>query len=78
MRVVTLHSGQSSPGTPMLPCSITGTGPAEETTVRQSARELGSLYLLVFHVKWKGHKTPEHYRSLNVHFVTLKTSQSVS
>lgn len=28
--VVMLHSGQSSPGIPMLPCSTTGTGPGEE------------------------------------------------
>lgn len=28
--VVTLHSGQNSLSTPVLPCSTTGTGPAEE------------------------------------------------
>lgn len=28
--VVTLHSGQSSPGTPVLPCSTAGTGPVEK------------------------------------------------
>lgn len=30
VKVVTLHSGQSSPGTPMLPCSTTGTGPGKK------------------------------------------------
>lgn len=30
--VVMLHSGQSSPGTPTLPCSTTGTGPGRERT----------------------------------------------
>lgn len=36
--VVTLHSGQSSPSTPTLPCSTTGTGPVEKKrkTVRMS------------------------------------------
>lgn len=28
--VVTLHSGQNSPSTPMLPCSTTDTGPVEK------------------------------------------------
>lgn len=30
--VVMLHSGQSFPGTPALPCSTAGTGPGERST----------------------------------------------
>lgn len=47
--VVMLHSGQSSPGTPVLPCSTTGTGPGK----KKQEEEL----------KWQSlHSCPEYHR----------------